>query len=79
MRKRRQNAAANSVFGVNTLAFSAQKGLLERFERPVDGERLADACRSLGTNSVAAQAAGKVKTQQLRQNAAANSESGSIR
>ena len=45
---------------VNTLEFSAQQGLLERFDRFVHFESLAQCRLSYGTNIVAAQAAERV-------------------
>ena len=45
---------------MNTLAFLAQQGLLERFDRGVHFEPLAKRRRAYATNFVVAQAAGKV-------------------
>ena len=61
MRKPRQNAAANSVFEVDMLAFSAQQGLPEDLDRFVHFESLAECRRSYVTNAVEFQAAERVE------------------
>ena len=60
--KNRQNAAANSVLAVNTLAFSTPQGLLDDLDGFVHFEPLAKSRRSDVTNAVALQAAERAGT-----------------
>ena len=64
---------------VNTLAFSAQQGLLERLDRVVHFESLAQCCRPYVTNVVVPQSVDRPQTRKLCQNAAADSASRCIR
>ena len=58
----RQSAAANSVFEVDTIEFSAQQGLHERLDRGIHFESLAQSRRSYVTNAVVMQAAERATT-----------------
>ena len=59
-KQQRQNAAANGVSEMNTLAFLAQQGLLEGLDRVVHFESLPQCRRPYVTNAVVPQAAERI-------------------